>query len=79
MKTKIIKLTCTIFYNSREEKYVTSTPVSEWINVNEIKTISERRDNVGQVFGSMVFYMAGANLIKDDRTPDELMDVINNL
>ena len=88
MNAKIIKCSWGFMpYPFRENGNVYTTylksdkpPFLEWINVNEIKTISEIIDyKTKKVIGSSIFYMGGVSLIKDGRTPDELMELINNL
>jgi len=81
MRTHILKCTWSWIWHSKEERYFKTTePKSTWLNVNEIKTIDpiiDPYDNL--VMGSSIFYALACNNVKDDRKPDELMQLINNL
>jgi len=83
MKTTIIKCTWSWMWATKSDDAYVKLPktvaiIPTYLNVNEIKTIYPIEQG-GKVIGSAIFYMGGVNTIKDDRTPDELMELINNL
>ena len=71
MKTKIIKLTNS-FKKVDDKKGITEYT---WINPAKIEYIEERM----QFDGCIVVFDGGGRYFYDDRTPDELMEFINNL
>jgi hypothetical protein len=79
MKTRIIKLTSTWGFNRRTNIFERTSPQYTYLNINEIKRFDERLDTSGKIIGSCIFYIGGVSLLYDDRTPDELMSLINGL
>lgn len=80
MKTTIIKCQWNYEWNQASGDYEKrSVPSFSWVNVNEIKTLSRVSNRYGEIIGSGIFYMGGVGFIHDNRTPDELMNYINNL
>jgi hypothetical protein len=81
MKTKIMKCEWNWYFNSRADKWETTAHTTEvWLNIDRIITITPIVDETKNcVIGSSIFYALGCRDIKDNRLPDEIREIINNI